>query len=68
MSEMNEELLPDNNPEETQLSGVTEVNGLYKNWFLDYASYVILERAVPLGAIFNISKASRAYISISNQI
>ena len=25
-------------------SGVT---GQYKNWFLDYASYVILERAVP---------------------
>lgn len=23
------------------------VQGLYKNWFLDYASYVILERAVP---------------------
>ena len=23
------------------------VNGQYKNWFLDYASYVILERAVP---------------------
>jgi len=21
--------------------------GQYKNWFLDYASYVILERAVP---------------------
>jgi topoisomerase-4 subunit A len=25
----------------------TGVGGLYKNWFLDYASYVILERAVP---------------------
>ena len=23
------------------------VSGQYKNWFLDYASYVILERAVP---------------------
>lgn len=23
------------------------LDGLYKNWFLDYASYVILERAVP---------------------
>ena len=23
------------------------VNGMYENWFLDYASYVILERAVP---------------------
>ena len=23
------------------------LDGLYQNWFLDYASYVILERAVP---------------------
>ena len=23
------------------------IQGQYKNWFLDYASYVILERAVP---------------------
>src|SRR5579862_2242699 len=23
------------------------VDGMFKNWFLDYASYVILERAVP---------------------
>src|SRR5438034_5101637 len=23
------------------------VNGMYESWFLDYASYVILERAVP---------------------
>ena len=26
---------------------IIPVNGLYENWFLDYASYVILERAVP---------------------
>jgi topoisomerase-4 subunit A len=26
---------------------VTELAGKYKDWFLDYASYVILERAVP---------------------
>lgn len=26
---------------------VPHVNGMYENWFLDYASYVILERAVP---------------------
>ncbi len=25
----------------------THVDGMYKTWFLDYASYVILERAVP---------------------
>ena len=30
-------------PEET----ITKVTGMYKDWFLDYASYVILERAVP---------------------
>ncbi|MFN8438628.1 MAG: DNA gyrase/topoisomerase IV subunit A [Cytophagales bacterium] len=29
------------------LQSVIPVSGLYKNWFLDYASYVILERAVP---------------------
>ena len=23
------------------------LSGMYENWFLDYASYVILERAVP---------------------
>ena len=36
---------------EKNLTKVTEnesgVQGQYKNWFLDYASYVILERAVP---------------------
>jgi topoisomerase-4 subunit A len=26
---------------------IVPVGGLYENWFLDYASYVILERAVP---------------------
>ena len=26
---------------------ITKVTGMYKEWFLDYASYVILERAVP---------------------
>ena len=28
-------------------SGTFSVSGMYRNWFLDYASYVILERAVP---------------------
>ncbi|PWH81508.1 DNA gyrase/topoisomerase IV subunit A [Algibacter marinivivus] len=32
-----------NEPQET----ITRVTGMYKDWFLDYASYVILERAVP---------------------
>ena len=29
------------------LKEVVHVSGMYENWFLDYASYVILERAVP---------------------
>ena len=33
----------DENAEDT----ITKVTGMYKDWFLDYASYVILERAVP---------------------
>ena len=30
-----------------QADGSLHVDGMFKNWFLDYASYVILERAVP---------------------
>ena len=42
--DQNEELLnEDNGNQET----ITKVTGMYKDWFLDYASYVILERAVP---------------------
>ena len=26
---------------------LVRVTGMYKDWFLDYASYVILERAIP---------------------
>ncbi len=33
----------DDNNQET----ITKVTGMYREWFLDYASYVILERAVP---------------------
>ncbi len=29
------------------LHHVKSISGMYQNWFLDYASYVILERAVP---------------------
>jgi len=35
------------NPNEEKLHTVTSLDGLYENWFLDYASYVILDRAVP---------------------
>ncbi|WP_026904020.1 DNA gyrase/topoisomerase IV subunit A [Pedobacter glucosidilyticus] len=40
--------MEENNYEnEEVLHNVTAINGLYENWFLDYASYVILDRAVP---------------------
>ncbi len=32
---------------EGDLQKVVPLSGMYKDWFLDYASYVILERAVP---------------------
>jgi len=35
------------NQETDDLEHVIRVSGLYEEWFLDYASYVILERAVP---------------------
>ncbi|WP_214072523.1 DNA gyrase/topoisomerase IV subunit A [Mucilaginibacter sp. dw_454] len=46
MSEdLNENATPDNKDE--KIHNVTSLDGLYENWFLDYASYVILDRAVP---------------------
>ena len=33
--------------QENGLNSITHIDGLYENWFIDYASYVILERAVP---------------------
>ena len=41
-----EEELTNGKPLETTET-ITKVTGMYKEWFLDYASYVILERAVP---------------------
>jgi topoisomerase-4 subunit A len=41
LTNQNEQL--DSPQEET----ITKITGMYKEWFLDYASYVILERAVP---------------------
>ncbi|MDA1268671.1 MAG: DNA gyrase/topoisomerase IV subunit A [Bacteroidetes bacterium] len=32
---------------DSTLHGSVPITGMYKDWFLDYASYVILERAVP---------------------
>ena len=40
---MEEDLEQNENNQES----VIHVSGMYQNWFLDYASYVILERAVP---------------------
>lgn len=50
MEENNENNEPKNNQngeEKDKLHNVIAVSGMYENWFLDYASYVILERAVP---------------------
>jgi len=44
MSEDHNDII--DNQDEPQES-ITRVTGMYKDWFLDYASYVILERAVP---------------------
>lgn len=35
------------NEKDGEMKDVIPVSGMYENWFLDYASYVILERAVP---------------------
>ena len=48
----NKELDKETNTEGKEKSGeelhkIMHLSGMYKDWFLDYASYVILERAVP---------------------
>ncbi len=43
MDETNHTDLPESFANDT----LVKVTGMYKDWFLDYASYVILERAVP---------------------
>lgn len=49
LEEQNEHQEEDKNPFENKSvdDKIIPVGGLYENWFLDYASYVILERAVP---------------------
>ena len=44
MSDDNNNLI---NEQDDTNETITKVTGMYKDWFLDYASYVILERAVP---------------------
>ncbi|WP_300025357.1 DNA gyrase/topoisomerase IV subunit A [uncultured Maribacter sp.] len=45
--EINDRLSEENNEQTDSSEALTRVSGMYKDWFLDYASYVILERAVP---------------------
>ena len=45
--EINDNLSEENNETTEPTEALTRVTGMYKDWFLDYASYVILERAVP---------------------
>ena len=46
---INPEELPEEprEQEEEVIDEIVYLSGMYRNWFLDYASYVILERAVP---------------------
>jgi len=46
MSDENNNIDTTNN-NHNELDSITHVSGMFKNWFIDYASYVILERAVP---------------------
>jgi topoisomerase IV subunit A len=45
--ENNEELQPDFEDHSLASTNVKPVGGLFKDWFVEYASYVILERAIP---------------------
>ncbi len=47
MEEHEDEQVAKEEGQEGQQDALTRVTGMYKDWFLDYASYVILERAVP---------------------
>lgn len=47
-------MIEENNKEKQELTpynknkeNIQKISGMYENWFLDYASYVILERAIP---------------------
>jgi topoisomerase-4 subunit A len=58
MDDLEEQKLPENEDGKTDDHGTEpkeeyrhlHLSGMYENWFLDYASYVILERAVPEAA------------------
>ncbi len=44
---MEEKEFYEETPQSPDNESLVKVTGMYKDWFLDYASYVILERAVP---------------------
>ena len=44
---MSEEEKKIETPEVEKKDNITYLSGMYQDWFMDYASYVILERAVP---------------------
>ena len=50
-NELKDDLIPTNeaapNNDNTHSDTIIKITGMYQDWFLDYASYVILERAVP---------------------
>jgi topoisomerase-4 subunit A len=47
-NELNQDLNDTNEGEDRgEMQTAMHLSGMYENWFLDYASYVILERAVP---------------------
>ncbi|NVO01947.1 MAG: DNA gyrase/topoisomerase IV subunit A [Bacteroidetes bacterium] len=49
MTENDDELdnISESENEKSELQQTINLSGMYQNWFLDYSSYVILERAIP---------------------
>lgn len=45
--EENKAEIPQEVSQHREKTNIIHINGMYENWFIDYASYVILERAVP---------------------
>ncbi len=46
-NESNEQFPREKQEDRGEMQAAMHLSGMYENWFLDYASYVILERAVP---------------------
>jgi len=47
MQDNSDDLIQNSQNQHDNHDSITKVSGMYQEWFLDYASYVILERAVP---------------------